>query len=83
MSSHNQKKDNNQSKNNKQPDVQENQTAWKKSDNQKVKKKHSPRPVGRADKETGSQATQQHGGDNVGEQGCMNGKLESKLAINY
>ena len=30
---HNQKKDNNQSKNNKQPEVQENQTVWK-SDNQ-------------------------------------------------
>ena len=43
-SSHNQKKDKNQFKNTKQPELPENQTVWK-SDNLELKKKHSSRLV--------------------------------------
>ena len=43
---HNQKKDNNQFKNHKQPEVPENQTAW---ESDKELKKHSSRLVGGAE----------------------------------
>ena len=49
-SSHNQKKDNNQLKNKKQPELPENLTVWK---SEELKKKHSSRVVGGA--EMGSQ----------------------------
>ena len=52
---HNQKKDNNQFKNKKQPEVPESQTAWK-SDNEGVKE--TSRPVGGA--KTGSRAERMH-----------------------
>ena len=54
-SSHNQKKDNNQSKNNKHSEVPENQTAWN-SDNQGVKETFTQTGSRAGGVETGSWA---------------------------
>ena len=82
ISSHNQKKDNNQFKHNKQPEVPENQTAWN-SDNQGVKEIFT-QPTRRSG--DGRQAAEQRGcaarHQTVQEwQGWLNRKLKTQKGL--
>ena len=73
-SSHNQKKDSDQSKNNKQPEVPENQTAWN-SDNQGVKRKFTKMDRRLAAEQKGPTARQQ---TTRARWGWLNGELKTQ-----
>ena len=73
-----QKKDNNQFKNNKQPELPENETAWN-SNNQGVK--HSPRPVGEVEMGDGQLDREDKEVNHAGEKDradWLNGKLKTQ-----